>query len=292
MLELAAWVAGKLGNNEDQLYYIDKILAIDPENTSVMEKIFDLYKDDNNCPEMLNILKIWLNVEPANKKAIGELRNVYECLGKDPIEIDKERCENDPSNSQLCMAYARALEQKGDYNELQYTLSRILSYESSNTEALKMLAETFNQLDKSADAMKTYEKLFNINHDYKVAIVISEILLEKEDFKNSLNWANTAIKVSNGKGDAFFARGEIYRESVSLCGSDVLTFSDKLAYELAYDDYSTALEKNYFTARGRKESLKDFITSSSDWFMRPETEREAKPEGSCYSWITRTIKRK
>ncbi|MBT3251411.1 MAG: hypothetical protein HN729_06965 [Candidatus Marinimicrobia bacterium] len=292
MLELAAWIAGDMGKTDDQIYYIDKILSIDPENTSILWKIFDIYSEQDNCTEMLNILNILLNIDSEDKKALGELRNVYECLGMDPIEIDKERCENDPSNVPLCFSYAKALQQRSDYDELLYVLPRLLSHDPSNKDIIQMLAETYNQLDKSADALKAYEKLFNITRDYKIALIISELHLDDEDFKNALKWAETAISVSNGKGEAYYGRGEVYREGISACSGEGLTFSDKLGYEMAFEDYSTALDKKYFSARARKESLSEFITTSSDWFMRPDGEREAKPEGACVNWITRTIKRK
>ena len=142
MMELASWIAGKLGNSQDQIYYIDKILALDPENTEILEKIYDLYAEDNNYPEMLNIVQIWLKIAPENRKALSYKRKIYIALGKNPIEIDKERCEQDLSNVQNCFAYARELKKSRAYSELPSVLNNILSDKSGNTEALNMLGTT------------------------------------------------------------------------------------------------------------------------------------------------------
>ncbi len=293
MLELAAWVAGKLEITDDQIYYVQEILDLDPGNTKVLDDLVELLNQQGDYKEMLAILKIWLKIDPDNKKAMGELRHAYEMLGMDPVEIDKERCEKDPSNSQFCMAYAKALESRGEYMELPSLLNNILSYNSDNQDAMEMLAKAYLQMDNDDKAIKTYENLFNLNRSYQVAIEISKIFLDKGDYSNALDWAETAIKVSNGKGAAYYARGEVYLEAGSSCSSgNGLSFSDKLVYEMAYEDYSKAIEKKYFQARARKEALEELITTSADWFMRPEGQTEARPEGACYSWIKRTVRKK
>ncbi|MFQ6610344.1 MAG: hypothetical protein ACE5D7_06025 [Fidelibacterota bacterium] len=291
MMELASWIAGKLSLTQDQIYYIDKILALDPENTEVLEKIYDLYEEEKNYPEMLNIVKIWLKVDPENKKAQSYKRKIYVALGKNPIEIDKERCEQDLSNVQNCLAYARELEKSRSYSELPSVLNNILSYESGNTEVLNMLGTTYLQLDRENDAISTYKKLYSMTRDFKIAIELSKIYLDNGDHTQALEWADNAIKVSDGNGESYYYRGEVYFDAGRNCSSGGLTFNDKLVYQMAYEDYSTALSKKYFPARSRKDSLSDFILTASDWFMRPDGEKEAKPSGACYNWISRSIKR-
>ncbi len=292
MLELASWIAGKLGLTQDQIFYIDKILALDPENTGVLERMYNLYSDDNNYQEMLNIVQIWLKVDPENKKALNYKRNVYIALGKNPIDIDRERCDNDRSNVQNCLSYARELEKARSYQELPAVLNSILIYESGNTVVLKMLGETYLQLDKEDESISAYTKLFTLTRDYKIAIELSKIYLDNSDFKTALDWAQKAIGVSNDSGEAYYYRGEIYLDAARNCTSGGLAFSDKLAYQMAYEDYSKAVENSYYSANARITSLKDFIPTASDWFMRPDGEKEAKPEGACYQWINRTVKRK
>ncbi|NQU67966.1 MAG: hypothetical protein HQ510_08500 [Candidatus Marinimicrobia bacterium] len=292
MLELAAWIAGKLGLTQDQIYYIDKILALDPENTAILEKMYDLYAEENNHHDMLNIVQIWLKVDPENRKALSYKRSIYIALGKNPIEIDKERCERDLSNVQNCLAYARELDKSLAYSELTSVLNNILSYDSGNTEVLNMLGITYLQLDRENDAIATYTKIYMHTKDFKTAIELSKIFLDNTNYKKALEWAENAIKVSDGNGESYYYRGEVYLDAGRSCSSGGLTFADKLVYQMAYEDFSTALDKKYFLAQDRKKSLNDFIPTASDWFMRPDGEKEARPDGACYSWINRTIKRK
>ena len=43
----------------------------------------------------------------------------------------------------------------------------------------------------------------------------------------------------------------------------------------------------------RRDFLEEnYITTSADWFLRPEGETEVKPQGDCYSWIDKTVQRK
>ena len=36
----------------------------------------------------------------------------------------------------------------------------------------------------------------------------------------------------------------------------------------------------------------NYITTSADWFMRPEGEKKVKPQRDCYSWIDKTVERR
>ena len=51
--------------------------------------------------EQLNILSMWLKVEPENQKAIGEKKAAYNELGMDESTIDRQRWEQNPSNIKI-----------------------------------------------------------------------------------------------------------------------------------------------------------------------------------------------
>ena len=54
-----------------------------------------------------------------------------------------------------------------------------------------------------------------------------------------------------------------------------------------------AVNKGYKQAKARCDFLEEnYITTSSDWFMRPEGEMEVRPQGDCYSWIDKTVQRR
>ena len=77
------------------------------------------------------------------------------------------------------------------------------------------------------------------------------------------------------------------------CSQDPLQFWDKIVYEISREDYKIAVNKGYKQAKSRRDFLEEnYITTSADWFMRPEGETEVKPQGDCYSWIDKTVQRK
>ena len=75
--------------------------------------------------------------------------------------------------------------------------------------------------------------------------------------------------------------------------SGELNFWDKIVYEIALEDYINAYTNGQYNAATRKKFLEEnYITTSTDWFMRPEDEMEVKPQGDCYQWIDERVKRK
>ena len=141
--------------------------------------------------------------------------------------------------------------------------------------------------------METYEILIKVDPtNYKVVLEISKILLNKEQFKDAINWADKAINISGNRGAAYYQRAEIYFSIAESCSQDPLQFWDKIVYEISWEDYKIAVNKGYKQAKSRRDFLEEnYITTSADWFMRPEGENEVKPQGNCYSWIDKIVKR-
>ena len=55
LLEYAAWNAGKMNNVEDQMYYIERLLEINPDNVRALERMNDTYKKNEMYDEQLII---------------------------------------------------------------------------------------------------------------------------------------------------------------------------------------------------------------------------------------------
>ena len=129
--------------------------------------------------------------------------------------------------------------------------------------------------------------------NYNVAMEISKIYTNKEDAKSALKWAENALTSSGNSGEAMYQRAEVFYALAEGCTGDALSFWDKVVYEIAWQDYNAAVKSGYYRAKTRRDFLSENnITNSSDWFMRPDNEREVTPQGDCYSWIERSIKRK
>ena len=294
LLKMAGENAGKYGKIDNQIYYFDKILIIEQNNPIVLELLSNVYRGQGMYSEQTDILDIWLTYDPSNKKAIAEKKAAYEALGKDISDVDKERWESEPSNIQYGIDYLTALKNFGDNEKIIVVSNELLIYERFNREVLQSLAVAYQNIYREDDALRTYQTLITVDPmNYKIALDISEILTTKEKYKEALIWADKAISISVNKGEAYYQRAEVYFAVAESCSSDPIQFWDKIVYEISWEDYQTAFNKGYKQAKARRNFLEEnYITTSADWFMRPEGEMDVKPQGDCYSWINKTVQRR
>jgi len=296
LYQVAAWNAGMLGNVEEQIHFLDQWLSLDETNVEVLEEMSTVYHDQGMYREQISILNQWLKLQPANKKANGEKKNAYSMRGEDEFIVDKERWEIEPSNINYGLDYLKGLENADtDMNEEVIAVCQsLLVYDKFNTKVLKFLGDAYLNQYKDDFALEAYKNLVNIDPtDYNVAMEISKIYTNKEDAKSALKWAENALISSGNSGEAMYQRAEVFYALAGGCTGDALSFWDKVVYEIAWQDYNAAVKNGYYSAKTRRDFLSEnYITKSSDWFMRPDNEREVTPQGDCYSWIERSIKRK
>ena len=159
LLKVASWNAGKMGDFNEQLFYLDKWLSLDETNSEVLEKLSDLYKENEMYEEQINILNMWLSVDSSNKKANAEKKATYNILGKDETDVDKERWEADPSNVQYGIDYANGLQDAGNDEKVVSVCNELLMYEKYNVKVLRLLADAYLNLYQEDEALKTFENL-------------------------------------------------------------------------------------------------------------------------------------
>ena len=294
LLKMAGENSGRLSNYEDQIYYFDKILSYDEGNLKVLEMLSDVYRDNEMYEEQVNILDIWLKYDPTSKNANAEKKAAFSALGKDESDVDRERWESEPSNIQYGISYLESLAESGSQEKLLEVGNELLIYEKYNIIILKKLAKAYSDLYKEKEALETYLTLAKVDpSNYEVAIEISKIYINKENFSEALDWAEKSINISGESGKSIFQRAEVYYSTAEFCSSDPLSFWDKVVYEISWEDYTLAVNKGYSQARNRKDFVSEnFITTINDWFMRPDGEKKVSPQGDCYAWINREINRK
>ena len=294
LYEVAAWNAAALGSIDEQIYFLDQWLGLDETNAKVLELMSNVYRDQGMYEEQINILNQWLKVDSSNKTANAEKKAAYSILGKDEVDVDRERWEAEPSNVKYGIDYVTGLLEAGmDAKGAEVCLS-LLVYDKFNTKVLRLLGDAYLNQYKDDLALVTYEILVNIDPtNYNVSMEISKIYTNKEDAKSALKWAESALISSGYSGEAMYQRAEVFYALAETCTGDALSFWDKVVYEIAWQDYNAAVKSGYYRAKTRRDFLaENNVTNSSDWFMRPDNEREVKPQGDCYSWIERSIKRK
>ena len=294
LLKMAGENAGKLSKTDNQIYYFDKILTIEENNPEVLALLSDVYRDQGMFNEQIDILDIILKFDPQNKDAQSDKRAAFKALGKDVSDVDKERWEAEPSNVQYGLDYIQSLKGTGNTEKVIEVCNELLVYEKYNKYILHSLGDAYLNLYKEDDALNVYINIAKIDPmNYKIALDISEILISKEKYQDALEWAEKAISISGSKGETYYQRAEVYFSVAESCSGDPIQFWDKIVYEISWKDYQTAVNKGYKQAKARRDFLKEnYITTSSDWFMRPEGEIEVRPQGDCYAWIDKTVQRR
>ena len=294
LLKMAGNNAGRAGNFESQIYYFDKILIIEENNIEVLELLSEVYREQNMLEDQIDIIDIWLKYDKNNKKANAEKKAAFEALGRDISDVDKERWESDPSNIQYGIDYILALKNSDNNDKIIEVSTELLIYDKFNREILINLAEAYQNVYKETEALDTYQTLMKIDPtNYKIALEISKIFSNQEQFEVALNWANKAIKISSNRSETIYQKAEVYFSVAESCSGDPLQFWDKVVYEISWKNYEMALNKGYKKAKVRKEFLEEnYITTAADWFMRPESEKYVKPQGECYDWINEKVERR
>ena len=294
LLKMAGENAGKLSKTDNQIYYFDKILTIEENSPEVLALLSDVYRDQGLFNEQIDILDIILKFDPNNKDAQSNKRAAFKALGKDVSDVDKERWEAEPSNVQYGLDYIQSLKGTGNTEKIIEVCNELLVYEKYNKDILHSLGDAYLNLNKEDDALNVYINIAKIDPmNYKVALEISEILTGKEQYQDALEWAEKAIDISGSKGKAYYQRAEVFFSVAESCSGDPIQFWDKIVYEISWKDYQTAVNKGYQQAKARRDFLKEnYITTSADWFMRPEGEIEVRPQGDCYVWIDKIVQRR
>lgn len=295
LLQNIAYSLGRQNNVTEQAYYLERLVEVNPEKTDTYKTLIDLYRDQSNYDEVIHTLQRWLTIEPNNASVQSDMIRTLEESGSDPLSFMRRRWEENLDNAQWGIDYARKLIESSDYPQAFLVLEDVIQRSPTNRKAYEILANAALDNGDITRGISVFERLFTLNRtDYATAIILSQTYLSDQNFAKSMEWAETAIRTSNSNGDALNNRAEIYFEIAEACVSShdigVANFSDKLVYQMAYEDYSAAISKGFRRARSRKDFLeKNLIPTKGDWFLQDATKRVFKPEGSCYSGITRTV---
>jgi len=283
----------KVTNQTDlQIEAQEALVEEDPENVEHLSEMATLYMDTNQYENAVNTYKKILSIDPNNSAAQSELITAMNEAGMNPMEALRERWDNNPQNSTYGLEYGEALFSNNEYEEAVDVFSKVTDIDPQNVRAWNQLARAHENLENYAQAIDAYKGLLNIDSNRKDIISdVAELYININNYTEALTWANRAINTGSNNGMGYAARGRIYEDAASECSGGNPSFEDKLVYQMAYDDFQTAVSMGYGQVTSRIEYLENFIPSKGDWFMQSDSATEVSPDKSCYSWIDRTIQR-
>ena len=297
LLQNVAYTMGRQGRINEQIRYMERWVEVDSANTQIYDELASLLRDQGRFDDLIQVLNDWDKIDPNNSRIQSEIIQVTELSGRDPIDILRNRWRDNPENAQYGYDYAAELVKRSEYTQAFRELEAVILRLPSSVRAYELLATAALDNDDTDRAISAYERLFALNRtNYKVAVDLSKTYLQTGGYEKALEWAEMAMKASNSNGDAYYARAEVYYAVGDDClnqrESGIARFDDKIVFMMAWEDYSTSVERGNRRGKARADFLeKNLIPSKGDWFLQPADIRIFKPQGSCYTWINRTVRR-
>ena len=306
LIELAIWNAKRLNNINDEILYLEALLAIKKKSTTkgilVYKKLANVYRREGRYSEQIQVIKEWLKVDLNNTEANDELKLAFKKTGQDELGIDKERCNKNSENYKFCFEYAKNLVKAGRFEESIVILSDMEKKHPKNEELINKMAEVYLINYNQDKALVYYKKLVRINSKKTIYLLeISKIYQDKEKYGNAHKWAKKALRMDSNNGLLINNLAEVYKNSVESCSSETLALEDKAMYEIAYKYYLKAYKNgnkeskymiNYF-----KNNKKNVLPNIEDWFLIDEGSNELSPleinpKKNCYTWVEEKVERK
>ena len=295
-----AFAYKRLGDKEKEIREYERIIELIPDDTEPLKRLSELYYAVGMYEEQIYILGKILEIEPNNLNAQSDKVSAYEKIGKDPLDIFRERVEEDPENVTFVLDLCDKLMNVGEYNEAIKHLSRIVRSKTNSSPVtkklvLKKLSQAYYKNDQLEEAVGAYKQLFERDpRDFRTALEIVRIDLDILRFNDALQWANKAIRIVPDNGETYGTKGLVYYKAFQECRKDYPTIDDKIVAALAHQYFLKAEEKKYRSMMRNRKWLEDndVIFGKSEWFMLDdELKRGGKisVSGDCYSWVKEGI---
>ena len=267
------------------------IAAFEKSRQDTYKLLSDYYKDQELYEDQIDILDEWQTLEPDNSSIFKLKKSAYISLGRNPIDIDKDRWRKDPSNIKFGLDYIKKLKEESELEKIVEVALTLSDYEPNNILVLENLGDAYLDLYDLDKALRVYEKLIRMdNKNMNHFVAISKIYLDIGEYSKSAEFADKAIVVSESS-ESYYNRAQIYKSIAESCSGEELSMSDKAVYEMAWEDLKIAIKKG--DRRAKKDAAfleKNYITKNRDWFLNVEDGKKTfKPTDSCYKMIDRKI---
>ena len=287
----------KQGKNDQEIIEYERLVEMAPEDATVMNELSKLYKENERYDDQIFILEKILELDEGNEIAQSELAMAFENSGRDPLDVYRKRYEDNPSNLSYGLDYADRLTQVDQYEDAIPVLDELIRQDPSSKLAYRKLAEATKAVDDLVRAAKAYEELFKIDpRDGRIAIDISDVYLENNDYRQALKWADKAVSLDNKIGDGLGQKGKVYYYGWDNFRQNPFTNDDRLVAKLAYDYFVKAEKKGYrgfSKSTWLKENEKDLLYGKAQWFMaedKVKRNRSISTTTSDYDWVTESLK--
>jgi tetratricopeptide (TPR) repeat protein len=292
-----AYAYKKQGELDHEIIEYERLLDMVPDDITVMNDLSKLYKENERFDDQIFILEKILKLDESNEIAQSELAMAFESSGRDPLDIYRKRYENNPDNLSYGLDYSDRLNQVDRFEDAIPILKNVIRQDPSSKLAYRKLAEASKAIDDLDGAAAAYEELFKIDpRDIRIAIDISDVHLENNDYRQALRWADKAASIDNSSGEGFGQKGKVYYYGWDAFRQNPFTKDDRIVAKLAFD-YFIKAEKKEFRGFSKStwmaENSKDLLYGKAQWFMaedKVKRNRSISTSSPEYDWVTEFLK--
>ncbi|MBT3479499.1 MAG: hypothetical protein HOA15_05035 [Candidatus Marinimicrobia bacterium] len=289
-----AFAYDKQGKTDLRMDELDRLSFLAPEDVDIKSELAKLYGDQEKYDDQIAVLKDLLKLQPNNEGAQSDLAAAYEASGRDPLDVYKTRYDNNTDNISYGLDYADRLSAADRPNDAAKILKQVVNTDPTSKVAFRKLASAYDLADRLTEAAKTYERLFRLDpRDFRVAVKISDVYVEDQDYSSAFDWADKAVTLS-GEGEAYGAKGNVYYKAFQACRSGEISINDRVIATLAYNAFEDAESKGYSRYSRSKEWLKEneVLFGKAQWFMMDAEVKNKgyiKAETACYQWVSERL---
>ena len=292
-----AYAYKKQGELDQEIIEYERLVDMVPDDISVMNDLSKLYKENERFDDQIFILEKILKLDESNEIAQSELAMAFESSGRDPLDIYRKRYENNPDNLSYGLDYSDRLNQVDRFEDAIPILKNVIRQDPSSKLAYRKLAETSKAIDDLDGAANAYEELFKIDpRDIRIAIDISDVHLENNDYRQALRWADKAASIDNSSGEGVGQKGKVYYYGWDAFRQNPFTKDDRIVAKLAFDSFYKAENKGFrgfSKSTWMEENSKDLLYGKAQWFMaedKVKRNRSISTSSPEYDWVTESLK--
>ena len=292
-----AYAYKRQGKIDKETIEYERLMDLAPEDVTVLNDLAKIYIDQGRFVDQILVLEEILNIDQNNEIAQSELAMAFESSGRDPLDIYQKRYDDNPDNISYGLDYADRLINAERSSDAVNVLNKVISKDPSGKLAYRKLAEASKLIDDLENEAKAYESLFKIDpRDGKVAILISDVYIDLQEFGKALRWSDKAISLISNNGDGYGQKGKVYYIGWDSFRQNPFSTDDRIVAKLAYDYFLKAEEKGYrgYTKQNWLEkNAKDVLYGKAQWFMaddRVKRSRTLRTSTADYNWVTDILK--
>ena len=213
--------------------------------------------------------------------------------GLDDAFLVSSRLDNQLS----CFVATRSLLEVADRpGDAIPVLKEVIRQDSFSKLGYRRLAEASVAVDDLKGAASAYVELFSIDpRDGRVAISISDVYLEDNDYGKALRWADKSTSLTED-GSGYSQKGKVYFYGWDNFRQNPFTTDDRIVAKLAFDYFVKADEAGYNGFSKREwmaENARDILYGKAQWFMaedKVKRSRSISTRTSDYDWVTESLK--